>query len=182
MRITRLTREAHADAAWALAQRLGRFTYADISAQLHISMDRASEIVRDWVRAGAVARFEAPRGRQLVHEIVPGRAPQMTGGPGSVPLNLWTAMRGLKSFTPTDLAAHATTDTVQVGLAAAQAYCQALLRGGYLKVERKASPPQREAIYRLIRNTGPLPPRERRVRAVFDENLGQIVHVEGGAA
>ena len=46
MRITADTKAAVADAAWALALRLGTFGYARISSELHISMDRASEIVR----------------------------------------------------------------------------------------------------------------------------------------
>ncbi|MDP2064178.1 MAG: hypothetical protein Q8Q63_03405 [Phaeovulum sp.] len=41
-------------------------------------------------------------------------------------------------------------------------------------------PGRREAIYRLIRNTGPRPPRERRVRAVWDDNLGELVLLNGG--
>jgi hypothetical protein len=84
-------------------------------------------------------------------------------------------MRGLRSFTPTDIAAHASTDLVQVVTADAHAYCRVLLAGGYLRVERKASPVRKqEAIYRLIRNTGPRPPRAARVSAVVDDNTNSV--------
>jgi hypothetical protein len=46
----------------------------------------------------------------------------------------------------------------------------------------KALPGRREAIYRLVRDTGPRPPRERRVRAVWDENLGEYTYISGGLA
>lgn len=178
MRITAETRAAVLDAAWALALRLGSFGYAEISAGLHISMDRASEIVRGWEAEKAVQRTAGGVGLRNQFQVVEGfRRPPLVNG--SVPLNLWTAMRGLRSFTPTDLASHSTTEDVQVSLAAAQGYCQALLRAKYLRVERTAIPGKREAIYRLIQMTGPRPPRERRVKAVFDDNLGKIVHVSG---
>lgn len=180
MRVTPETKAAVADAAWALALRLQSFGYAEISSNLHISMDRASEIVRAWEAEGAVHRTSSGAGLRNVFAMVPGfkrtPAPELQG---SIPLNLWTSMRGLKSFTPTDLAAHSTAGDVVVSLDAAQGYCQTLLRAGYLRVERTAIPGKREAIYRLIKVTGPRPPRERRVKAVFDDNLGQIVHVSG---
>lgn len=181
MRVTAQTRAAVAEAAWAVALRLRSFGYAEISVELGISLDRATEIVRAWVEEGACEVTQ--KGIGLRNQFRPVAGFERAKDPerqGSVPLNLWTAMRGLKSFTPTDLAAHSTTGTVHVTAAAAQAYCQALLRAGYLKVMRTAIPGRRPAIYRLIRNTGPNPPRERRVRAVYDGNLREIVHVCGG--
>lgn len=175
------TRAAIADAAWAVAERLGTFTYAEVGAQAHISKDVAVPLVRQWVadkrcelvEEGGKGKGAAHVFRVLVRRVRPGR-------PGSALQNLWNAMRGLRSFTPTDLAAHACTDLLEVSKDTARAYCQTLLRAGYLKVERTAIPGRREAIYRLIRNSGPRPPQERRVRAVFDENVGKVVHVEGG--
>lgn len=179
VRVTKETRQAVEDACWAIAMRLETFGYAEISVEAGISFDRASEIVRGWYAAGRCELVQSGhRLRKLYRARTAGSA--RPSRRGSVPQNLWTTMRGLKAFTPTDLAAHSTTDTVEVTTAAAQAYCQTLLRAGYLKVERKAVPGRREAIYRLIKATGPRPPRERRVRAVFDENLGEFVHIGGG--
>ncbi len=182
MNMTQDTRAAIADAAWAVGLRLGAFGYAEISAECHISMKRASELVQGWLVDGKCELTQSGVGLRKMFRLLPDHVRRVPlHMKGSVPLNLWTAMRGLKSFTPTDLAAHSTTDAVQVTVAAAQAYCQTLLRASYLKVERTAIPGRREAIYRLIRATGPRPPRERRVRAVYDENLDQIVHVSGGS-
>ncbi|PKP71904.1 MAG: hypothetical protein CVT82_00440 [Alphaproteobacteria bacterium HGW-Alphaproteobacteria-4] len=181
MFLTPETRIALADAAWAVALRLGTFGYAEISAELHVSMYQATEIVRAWEKDGACINIQRGVGRRNLYRVVaefPRTREAGTGG--SVPLNLWTSMRGLKSFTPTDLASHSSTVSVPVRLEAAQGYCQALLKAGYLKVERTAVPGRREAIYRLIRNTGPRPPRERRVRALWDDNLSELVLLNGG--
>jgi len=95
--------------------------------------------------------------------------------------NMWRTARNLSVFTPADLAIHSTTDVVSVDEEEASAYCRLLLRGGYLRVERKARPGHHQALYKLIRNTGPAAPRERRVRAVYDDNLCQFTHIAEGA-
>ena len=74
------------------------------------------------------------------------------------------------------------TDLVPVSLKDAHIYCQLLLKAEYLRVQQKAVPGRREASYRLIRNTGPLPPMERRVRAVIDQNEGKVTYLSGGIA
>jgi hypothetical protein len=91
-------------------------------------------------------------------------------------------MRALRSFSPTDVMAHSHTPEFEVSLGTAQEYCQMLARSGHLRVMTKALPGRREAIYRLVRDTGPRPPRERRVRAVWDENLGEYTYISGGLA
>lgn len=51
-----------------------------------------------------------------------------------------------------------------------------------LRVVQKASPGHgRKAIYRLIRNTGPLPPQIQRVKHVFDPNTREVHMPENGA-
>ena len=90
-------------------------------------------------------------------------------------------MRQMKSgFTPRDLAAHATTEDKLVTPEDAQEYCRALLGAGYLGVNRKAVPGKTEPIYRLIQNTGPRAPREKRVRAVIDDNTDRTIVIGGG--
>lgn len=184
------TRQAVIDASWAAALRRGSFTYAEIAADIGLSIDRATEMVQAWVRARAVISVGfGPHRRKVFRVTDIGRAlrqpPQRSRSDGSpireatVQGNLWRSMRGLRSFTPLDLAVHSCTEAVPVDEPAAQAYCQALARAGYLRVERKAIPGRRPAIYRLIRDTGPQPPSERRVRAIWDANLGRITHVDG---
>lgn len=167
------------EAAWATALRLGTFGYAEIATELKIGHARATRIVRQWARGGSlVAVAEGHRVRRL-WRIAEG-AERPTAPKGRTPEeNLWTAMRKLRSFTPTDLAAHATTDEISVPAEAAMDYCRSLLAAGYMRVERKAVPGVREAIYRLTRDTGPRPPRERRVRAVVDENTSAVILIGG---
>lgn len=166
-----------AEAAWAHAATLGTFGYAEIATGMGFPIERASAIVRAWEAAGRVESIEPPptvnpqRRFFRVLAVEAGAQPRARSGQE----NLWTAMRRLRAFTPTDLVAHAATETVKVTLQRAQAYCSSLLAAGYLRAERKAQPGKREAVYRLIRNTGPRPPMEKRVRAVIDENTDDLV-------
>lgn len=180
MRGTYNSHETLDAACWAVALRLKVFGYAEIAAEAHVSTYTAREVVRAWHAAGRCKQIERKHAgaKRNIFEIVETSAPRQARI-GSVPQNLWNSMRGLKAFTPTDLAAHSTTPTVEVSVEAAQGYCQALFRAGYLRVDRKAIPGRREAIYRLVRNSGPRPPRERRVRAVWDENLEEFTHIAG---
>ncbi len=185
---TRNTRAELIKACWATACASAYFGYAEIIAEQKISSHQAACIVRDWLRSGLVLPVEREiNGRKLWKTIA-----GTEGGfdPSALKTqtrirtrddNIWTAMRGLKSFSPTELAAHANTDTVAVGIDAAQAYCRALLASGHLTVARKAQPGRKEAIYRLARNTGPRAPREKRVRAVIDDNTDAVVVISGVA-
>jgi hypothetical protein len=174
-------RAAIEEAAWALALRLPQFGYVEISTQLAIGAEFATAIVRGWVKAGLLDIVrDGHRVRRLwkVREGAERPLPKVARTPED---NLWTAMRKLRSFTARDLSAHATTDRVIAPMDLAHGYCRSLLAADYLRVERKSGPGGREAIYRLCRDTGPLPPRERRVRAVVDENTDET-RVIGGAA
>lgn len=180
MKVTRETQAAVADAAWAVAVRLESFGYAEISAEMRICMDQATRIVKAWVKAGAVELVQSGIGKRSLWRVTEGYEPPARSR--TPEKNMWDTMRQLKSFSPTGLASHATTDEAPVPVSAAAEYCQTLLAAGYLKVVSKAVPDRkREAIYRLVNNTGPFPPRERRVRAVVDANTDQVIVIGGGA-
>ncbi len=175
IRLTPDTYLAVADAAWAKALRMTNFGYGEIAAEMQISMEQATRIVRGWQREGAI---------ELVQESVGGTRRMWRANPDFVriePLrprtleeNLWFGMRRLGSFTPTDLAAHATTEFLTVSVEQAQTYCRNLCEVDYLKVVRPAAPNiAREAIYRLVDCTGVRPPMIRRVPAVVDQNTGE---------
>lgn len=182
MKHTPATRLAIDEAIWATARRLGTFTYGQLAAEAKTNVDRATRLVRGWLAARAVEDAGEGPSRRRLFRIVADADAALPRAPvaGSPQGNMWRTMRSIGAFSPVDLAAHSCTDTVQVSRDDAAAYCQTLLRAGYLKVERKARPGRQEAIYRLIQNTGPKPPVIRRVRAVIDQNTGQIVHVAGG--
>lgn len=171
-------------AAWEKAQKMDQFGYADISLAMQISVEQATRIVKGWIREGSVDQIHSGqagakrslwRCKQDFVRIEPlrWRTPEE---------NMWTHMRKACVFTPTDLAAHATTETVTVTPAEAADYCRVLLNAGYLKVQRRAAPSmKRDAIYRLVEITGVAPPVVKRVRALFDPNTGATI-VLGGAA
>ncbi|MCB1395940.1 MAG: hypothetical protein KDJ98_08200 [Rhodobacteraceae bacterium] len=171
---------------WSAAERLGEFDRRALADAAEVGYETVSTWVRRWLQRGRIEALGKQGGTTQRYRVL-GSTPEAAAarparqtGPG----NMWRTMRGLRSaFTPTDVAAHSTTEAVTVTPADAQVFCQMLVKAGYLRPVRKALPPRREAIYQLIRDTGPRPPRERRVRAVWDENLGEFTHLpEGGEA
>lgn len=180
MRVTRDQQTAVAEAAWAAALGLPQFGYAEIAVAMKISHDQATCIVRGWAGEGRLIAVQAGNGLRNLWSADPAFAPKPARVSRSPELNMWTAMRQLKSFTPRGLlASGATTEETEVTLEMAQAYCRSLLAAGYLAVARKAVPGKTEAIYRLTRNTGPRPPREKRVRAMIDDNTEAVVVIGG---
>lgn len=176
-----LANQAVADAAWAAAQTLPQFGYAELSITLRISERSVGRLVRSWVGEGRLIQVQEGNPRQRgIWKVDPAYVAKPAPVSRTVEECIWTAMRQAKSFTPRVLAASACTPEIEVTLEAAQAYCRALLASGHLAVTRKAVPGTTEAIYRLVRNTGPRPPRERRVRAVVDENTEQTIVIGGG--
>lgn len=188
--------EAQSEATWAAACRLRRFSYAELSAEAHISMERSMALIRGWVQA-RLAREDGLGDRRRKMFALTERAE-----PGTLPANLisaptapsteevmWRTIRMQRSFSPRDVAALSTTPEVTVTEEEAQRYLHVLMRGGYLrvvkpaKVQRVRGSIMREAaIYRLVRNTGPIPPTERRVTGVWDANTGGFAHLPGGEA
>lgn len=175
MRVTAQTKADVADAAWAVALRMKAFGYGEIEAELKISAKQAMRIVRGWDAGCLLVPVQAGPGQRKLWRISPGTVLPAAVKGRTAEDNLWTAMRGLRAFTPTDLCAHSTSPDLIVTVEDATAYCRTLFAAGYLGVSRKAEPGRREAIYRLARNTGPKPPREKRVRAVIDDNTQAIV-------
>ncbi|MBP9184267.1 MAG: hypothetical protein KBF78_14120 [Fuscovulum sp.] len=179
--VTRGNRSAIADAAWAIALRLKEFGYAEIAVEMKIKGKRAAEIVRGWEAERAIVAVPAGTHRatrrrfQVVEDYVrlPGRTAED---------NMWLAMRKLRSFSPSTIAAHATVGEIAVTPEAAAAYCRALHGADYLALARRAAPAmKREAIYRLAIETGPKAPLPGRVRALRDPNTGQIIVLEDRA-
>lgn len=166
------------------ATTLGEFTYATLAAEAGVSYTVAAKNVRHWESTGMVKCLGVGDDRKRRYKLLPDHVAQPVPDlPPTEPFhqtpegNMWAAARQMSTFSPVDLAAHAATDDLAVTLEEARAYCRVLMRGEYLKVVRKAVPGKKEAIYRLRRNTGPLPPRERRVTGVWDANLKNFVQL-----
>lgn len=88
-------------------------------------------------------------------------------------------MRMLGEFGYRDLTVTASTAATPIADIDAKDYLKHLYRAGYLKVTAPAHG-NRPARYRLIRNTGPKPPKVQRIRQVFDPNLNEVVWSQGG--
>lgn len=119
-------------------------------------------LVRD---AGA----EAPRVRRDGTRVTMGLAQEQ----------MWRTLRMLKAdFNARELAAHAGTPDVPVNDKAANDYLHNLHRASYLELVSAGKGTGRGGMlarYRLISNTGPLPPMVCRTHAIYDPNLGRVV-------
>ncbi|MGR3485511.1 MAG: hypothetical protein ACU0BF_09210 [Paracoccaceae bacterium] len=166
---------------WGEVRRRGSVSVQDLSFAgasettfrgLLTGWERDGVLVYDGKRRGRLY-FRAADGATDDVPPAPTRAEGGTVAKGAGGRALWTAARRLGEFSPLELSGF----TEAADEAEAAAFCKMLLRGGYLRVTRKAVPGQRRPRYRLIRDTGPVPPVEKRLRAVWDENLGEYTHI-----
>lgn len=176
------------DGVWAEIRRLNIFTTRDIHENTDIHNKTITDYVKRLMAGGYIeehASFEETRRYVLVRDagihpprIRPNGQP-VTQGKGTE--NMWRSMRMLGQFTPRDIMVHSTTDTVSVTEATAKSYCSMLLKAQYLRVVQKAVPGKRQATYKFVRNTGPLPPQIQRVKQVFDPNIREVTYYPGAA-
>ncbi len=130
----------------------------------------AAARVRRYVLARD-AGVEAPRVRKDGTLVTMGFAQEQ----------MWRTLRMLKGDTNArELAAHASTVAIPVQEAAAGDYLRNLHLAGYMDCTKpgKAGAHASQARYRLISNTGPLPPMICRADAIYDPNLGKTVWVK----
>ncbi len=175
------------EAAWDYIQSQTEFRAEDIARATGCAASTAQNWIYQWekekliriVRSEIKKRFYRVTGKHA--PLPPSFRTDMSAVPNqTIQGNLWRTMRMMKQFSPVDLAIHSTTDEVDVTDQAAKEYCRMLLRAGYLRVVEKAIPGRRDPLYRLINNTGPKPPVEKRIRAVYDSNRDEFTHIAGG--
>lgn len=171
------------EACWVAALRLGSWTGHSLSAATHKSVTTIQRLVREWELAGDVVRDGFGPRRQIKYRIADHARTRLVRAQ-SIEGNLWTAMRQLKlAFSPTDLAAHASTPELMISQEMAQAYCGLLVSSGHLRMTSLPTAGHRQApVYRLILDTGPLAPRKRMLPAVVDDNTGARTMLGGEAA
>lgn len=172
--------------AWERMRVLPEFGTVELRQATGLPQKRAAELLRSWearrmvheagVRKGG-GRVYAPGARPAAEDEA--RAAIAGGATADPRRNMWRAMQLLGTFSPRDLASVSHLPEAPVSEADAQGFCQSLLRGEYLRVIQKARPGHRPAIYLLARRTGPVPPLERRVAALWDPNLGRLTYVAG---
>jgi hypothetical protein len=161
--------------AWSAAIRLGKFQASHLAEEVGVTRATIGDYLRRWVRSGRVMQHGPSTNRWI--EV---RPPEDAPGPRrdeTPEQNMWRAMRAERTFGLRDLAFRASTSQTAVTEEQAARFVRALLRAGYLRAIQKAIPGRRPAVYRLLRDTGPLPPREVRIVAVFDPNDRAWAHV-----
>ncbi|WP_339696128.1 hypothetical protein [Celeribacter baekdonensis] len=92
---------------------------------------------------------------------------------------MWASMRVLKNFTPIEVRMAILQRHPDITEKAVTTYCQKLLKAQYLRVVQTAKIGVRPAHYKLINDTGPLPPQVKHKQVIIDGNDGTVVHVEG---
>jgi len=162
-------------AAYEAACGMERFTVYRLSAQTHVPVETVRRILKRWTSSGRVVCEGLGRRHRKVYRMTD-RA-RIAHPTGNADWNMWRSARMLGQFTAVDIQMHSNTASAEVSAANAHRFCTMLLRGGYLRVVRKAVSGRHPAMYRLIRDTGPKPPVERRVRAIWDPNTREFAHV-----
>ena len=132
-------RIAEVDPCWEYAKIVGTFTYPDLVAATGRTYNTVVRKVRDWELAGAVAIERIHGTRRVTVRVINTEAQRPSLAPKPVPRadtseqNMWTAIRMMTTFSPVDIAAHATTLALPVDIGMVREYCRALSHIGYLR-------------------------------------------------
>ncbi|HXE96788.1 MAG TPA: hypothetical protein VN642_10305 [Dongiaceae bacterium] len=175
-------------AVWDLIRKLNHpFTTSDLQYYIYLDASSINDYLIGLTNAWYLKAAKGPKRMDpVVYTLINDTghdAPRVRkdGTPvtmGQGRLQMWNAMRILKTFSATDLAFNASTDDHHVAASEAKTYCEALCRAGYLVGRAN----QR---YMLIpaKWTGPQPPQIQRTKQVYDPNLKKVVwsKIEGGA-
>jgi hypothetical protein len=173
-------------AIWEAIRLLKTFTLSEVRKETRCSDSQVREYLTGLTAAGILKREQIPAAKPqhryiLIKDIGidPPRV-RRDGTPVTQGLGreqMWRTMKSFGVFTSLDLSVQASTEEAAVSLAAAKEYCHYLALAGYLAVVRQGKGKGKGGVlsaYRLIRNTGPLPPMIQRVKSVYDPNTGTV--------
>lgn len=169
-------------AIWDFTKTQIAFTKAQFFAQAVLPRHRLELIFRRWQNTGQIRYLGRKNGAGYFSAIDPEQIQRETRDKRLSPEGrIWSAMRIARIFTPVDLAA--TLSGIDHGISAEiiQKYCSNLAHYGYLRVLCKASR-KSPARYQLIRNSGPLPPVQKRLSVLIDPNTDTIEYDKGARA
>ena len=157
----------------------GEFTRADVEKASRCSKETVNTLLQKLLKGGYVEKLSAERFKRhkfcLIQDVgvePPRLNPDGSPAPESGQQRMWRAARILKSFTPQELAAAASSGGPSVTLETAKSYCRMLAKAKYL-----VGGPD---TWTLVRQTGPLAPMIQKAKQVYDPNLGQVVHCPCG--
>jgi hypothetical protein len=176
-------------ALWEAIRMLGSFTATQLRKETRCESSQVREYLLGLTAAGILTRELVPMHHgsttgylfTLVKDIgiEPPRV-RRDGTPVTQGLGreqMWRTMKSFGVFNALDLSVQASTEEAQIKLTTAKEYCHYLALAGYLAVVHQGKGTGKGgklSAYRLIRNTGPLPPMIQRVKSVYDPNTGTV--------
>jgi hypothetical protein len=168
-------------AVWKAIKGLEFFAFADVSDATGLP-DQPLRVLLGKINRTGHTRIHHTKGNtvffttQSVQAMLEGKVEERMSDHGAV----WTAIRITKEFVIADLFAGISPSRPDIEVAFIDDYCEALRQGDMLKLSRRADPESgRSAVYRLINDTGPLPPKPMLTKVLVDQNTRQIAYVEG---
>lgn len=164
--------------AWKYMQRRHVITVAELQSYLSTGDEATRALIHRFEAEGRIRVLNGGNASSPKRWVVADAHLPPADRATDLLTQFWRTARKLKSFTAIDLIAHCTPE-VKATREEAAGYAGALLRAGYLRVLQTAIPGEREARYQLVSNTGPQPPREQRVRGVWDDNLARYTYLAG---
>ena len=189
--VTRAGVQTPRDRMWAAMRKLQRFSTTQVLAQVGtgpapLKLDRVQGYMEGLRKAGylrevqAVTRGARGRLQAAVYELVPGMvkgaAPwvndegRVIEGP-VITTAMWRAMKIRRVFNAEQIADDASQFGFTCSASTALKYLKALAAVGYL-VKGSSS---RQGLFKLVKDTGPLPPAITRTKCVFDRNTGAVL-------
>lgn len=158
-------------AVWEEAKTLHAFRADDLT-KYGVQHSTAQKYIRCWKHRGWVVVREIDENQRRTYCAVElaTQGKQPVTEEATPEGNMWRVMRHLKTFTSTDVAAHANAGGIEVTEFKARRYCHRLLEVDYLRVRTTAIPGKREAVYAMILDTGPRAPVTARLQGILDPN------------
>lgn len=150
----------------------GEFTFKDLKGG---NLDATRDYLRELWQAEYLSRSTKKRGGLHYYRLVRDTGPFAPTPSKNIDENIqpsndprtrvWKAARILKVFTIKCL-----QETADISYSSVCSYLAILRQAGYLHQESEGY----GATFRLVRDTGPLPPVAKRDRSVFDQNLEEV--------
>ncbi len=154
----------------------------------HADLKKHTE-VSDWKRSNYIAKLRrlgilhdcARRGTTHVFTILDAEAAQRFAADRRNTLwgAMWTTIRISGPFTQAEVLEAIASIREDATPEKVRKYCAMLLKADYLAVVEKAKHGGRGARYRLVKDTGPLPPVMRTLPCLVDPNVERAVYVAG---
>ena len=167
-------------AMWTFMKGRRKFTIAELNKACTVTDWKRSNFFAKLRRKGLLYRCGREDGRDVFTVMDAETTQKFSAGKRQSPEGaIWAAMRTLKAFNVNDLMMIVGPDEVGVQMDALKKYVSVLLTAKYLKVLDRAKPGIRPARYRLVKDTGPLPPSRKTKVVLIDGNEERVVHVTG---